>query len=246
MKFTRVFRGYDPKQVNKYVEELENKESQLRAAQKQRIDELADENYALRKQVEQYKTDEQAISKALVDSQKLATELQNNAEKLSDLTLSRAKIFYATWHTYAETLIATLSDEEVRSFNRLKEKIEKIIDAYDGKSVRQFATEVAADVRGVEYSGSAAAVQAKPIEKQPDVAVIVEAKNQPVAPEKRQSAAPSEETRNSLPSEKTMGIFANPVTKVEQAAHVIDLRELVMPTDSLEDLCRDLGLKKDS
>ena len=71
MNFKKVFRGYDPKQVDKYIAETAQKEQQLRTAQKERIDELSDENYALRQQIKQYQTDEQAISKSLIASQQL-------------------------------------------------------------------------------------------------------------------------------------------------------------------------------
>ena len=111
MKFKRVFRGYDIKQVDAYILHVQEDEKQHSQALKERIDELTEENYVLLKQVEQYQTDEKAISKSLIDSQKLADELTQDAEKYSDLVLTRAKIFYAAWSAYSQTLIATLSDD---------------------------------------------------------------------------------------------------------------------------------------
>lgn len=137
MKFKKVFRGYDAKQVDEYIRQSQEAEAQLRQAQKERIDELAEENASLSSQLAQYKTDEQAISKSLIDSQKLAQELKHDAEKYSELVLARAKIFYATWSAYAQTLIAALSDDEVKAFNRLQAKIENIINAYEGKNVAE-------------------------------------------------------------------------------------------------------------
>lgn len=156
MTFKKVFRGYDPEQVDKYIAETALKEQQLRAAQKERIDELSDENYALRQQVKQYQTDEQAISKSLIASQQLAQELKFDAERFSDLALSRAKIFYATWRAYAKTLVASLSDEEVRQFNVLQNKLENIINSYEGKDV---AREV--DERAPAHIAEAAATDAQ-------------------------------------------------------------------------------------
>lgn len=135
MKFKRVFRGYDVKQVDAYILHLQEDEKQHSQALKERIDELTEENYVLLKQVEQYQTDEKAISKSLIDSQKLADELTQDAEKYSDLVLTRAKIFYAAWSAYSQTLIATLSDDEVKSFNKIQGKIENIINAYEGKNI---------------------------------------------------------------------------------------------------------------
>ena len=138
MKFRRVFRGYSPRQVDDFVEELQKKESALRATQKQRIDELSDENYTLRKQLEKYRTDSDAIATAMIQSQKTA--------KFSQLTLLRAKTFYCAWHAFAQTFVASLSDEEVKRFNSLKRRLEQTINAYDGENVALFSDEVQKNV----------------------------------------------------------------------------------------------------
>ena len=262
MNFKRVFRGYDPEEVDKYIAETAQKEQQLRTAQKERIDELADENYALRRQVEQ------AISKSLIASQHLAEELKFDAERYADLVLSRAKIFYATWRAYARTLLAALSEEEVRQFNVLRRKIEAIIDAYEGKDV---AREM--DEHRAEHDRAAAATE--PIEQdeprqpteQEDVPQATEQDDEPTEhvehaehsehtdegtheSEDEERMAEEERWRQAravvdvTPSEATMSMtYSNPISKVEQASgQVIDLRELTRTDMSLEDLCAELGL----
>lgn len=201
MNFKKVFHGYDPKEVDKYIEENLSSEKQRRIDQKERIDQLVDENYNLSEQLKRYKADEQAISKSLIESQHLAQEMKFDAEKYSDLVLTRAKIFYATWRAYAQTLVSSLSQQEIDEFNKLQRKIEKVINAYEGKDVAREMRE-----SGIE-----------------------------------QIELDSEAT--------TMGTYANPISKIEQAAeHTIDLRELARSDLSLEDLCAELGLtnKKDS
>lgn len=232
MNFKKVFRGYDPAEVDKYIADTASKEQQLRVAQKERIDELSDENHTLRQQITQYQTDEQAISKSLVASQKLAQELKYDAEKYSDLVLSRAKIFYATWRAYAQTLLAALSPEEVAEFNKIQRKIEDIINAYEGKDVAKEMDE------REKLHASYSAVAASDTATEPKTQVKIE---QPSEPQTRADV-------DVTPSETTMGIYANPIKKVEQAAdQVIDLRELTKVDMSLEDLCAELGLtvKKD-
>ncbi len=190
MKFDKVFRGYNPQQVDKFLEETEKKHNEQLAVQRQRLDEFADENWTLRKQVEKFKSEEEAISQSLVESQKLAEKIQNDAEKFSQMTLLRAKIFYSAWHGYSQTLVSSLSDEEVAEFNAFKKKIEDVINAYDGGDVGADAETVLAKIK------------------------------------------------EDVSTDKT----ANPVKKVEKAAHVIELQELIIPKQSLGDLCRDLGL----
>ena len=139
MKFKKVFRGYDPKEVDRHLTETASKDQQVRTAQKERIEELLEENRALRKLVHQYQVDEQAISRSLVASHNLAQEVKHDADKYSDLVLTRAKIFCASWRAYSQTLVATLSDEEVREFNFLQRKIENMVGVYEGKEEAEVA-----------------------------------------------------------------------------------------------------------
>ena len=229
MNFKKVFRGYDPKQVDKYIAETATKEQQIRTAQKERIDELSDENYALRQQIKQYQTDEQAISKSLIASQTLAQELKFDAEKYSDLVLSRAKIFYATWRAYSQTLISSLTDEEVAEFNQLQKRIEEVINTYEGAestdTKQQKASKVAATVEK----------KAETVDEESQ-----EPSSQQVTHEQLQQARKLVDV---TPSETTMGIYANPIKKIEQASgQVIDLNELTKVDMSLEELCAELGL----
>lgn len=200
MKFGKVFRGYDPAQVENYLSKQEKKYNEICSGQKQRIDELAEENAALRTVVAKYREDEMAISRALVASNKLALELENDAEKFSELTLSRAKIFYATWYAYSQTFVSALSGEEVRQFNQLKLKVERIINAFEGQNVQHFASEVLEKIAETE------------------------------------EVAATDTENNS---------HVNPIEKVNAAAHAIELSELLKPTETLADLCRDLGLHTD-
>ena len=184
MKFKRVFRGYDPREVDRHLVESSNKEQQIRTAQKERIDELVEENSALRKLVAQYQADEQAISRALIQSQNVAEQTRQQANEYSQMAIRRAKVFCASWQAYASTLVAALSDEEVRQLNGLQRKIENLLTEYNGNNAQEVA-----------------ATQA--------------------------------------------GVYFNPIARVEGAAEqVIDLNELVAPSQSLEEICVELGIIK--
>ena len=189
MKFKRVIRGYDPKEVDRYLVETAAKEQEIRAAQKERIDELLEENRSLRKLTQQYRADEQAISKSLIDSHTVAEDIKREAERYSEREMLRAKIFCASWRAYSKTMIASLTDEEVRSFNFLQRKIESLVAEYDKKEVKEVA-----------------AAEAK-----------------------------SEEKRG----------FSNPISRIEGfSEQVIDLKELINPEQSLEEICAELGIIK--
>ena len=230
MKFKKVLGGYSPKQVDEYIRNLTQKHEQVRLDQKQHLDELTDENYQLRQKVKQFEQDEQAISKSLIESQKLAAELKNDAVRFSDLVLSRAKVFYATWQAYAKTLVATLDDQELLQFGRLMAKIERLINAYEGKNVHEDVKTI------VDQAQQTDDVTEQPQEQTVDVQTEVAVTQAPTEP--------TVETPDLAPSATTMGVgkYANPIDKVEQAGQVIDLRELTKVDDSLEQLCIDLGL----
>ncbi|MCH5151321.1 MAG: DivIVA domain-containing protein [Clostridiales bacterium] len=216
MGFKKIFRGYDPEEVDKFLADTAAHEKSIRSAQKERIDELSEENYTLRQQLKQYQADEQAISKSLIASQQLAQELKNDAEKYSDLVLSRAKIFYAAWRAYSKTLVAALSTEEVREFNKLQKKLENTINAYEGSDVAKEVEE--------ELALNRAAVAT-------------------TAPTQQTVGKTTKTARNTVAP--TVNAFDNPIDKVEQAAEqAIDLKELTQPQQSLEELCQELGLLK--
>lgn len=135
MKFRKVFRGYDPRQVDEFLKTQAESDKMVLQATRERVDQLLDENKRLGEQLDKYRKDSEAISTALVQSQKLAKLLKNDAEKYSEVVLLRAKLFFAAWQAYAQTLVSTLSREELAHFNEIKDKLEKLVYAYDGRNI---------------------------------------------------------------------------------------------------------------
>ena len=149
MTFKKKYRGYNPAEVDSYIADLEKtaeRELEIRVAQKERIDELTEENYAFREQLRKYKENEDAIAQSLIVSQNLAQKMKYDADKYADVVLTRAKIFYATWRAYSQTIISSLLPEEVEEFNKLQRKIEDVINAYEGKDIAKEIEEGAYDV----------------------------------------------------------------------------------------------------
>uniref|UniRef100_UPI00402528DC DivIVA domain-containing protein n=1 Tax=Candidatus Fimenecus sp. TaxID=3022888 RepID=UPI00402528DC len=135
MKFRKVFRGYDPRQVDEFLKTQSESDKMVLQATRERVDQLIDENKRLGEQLNKYRKDSEAISAALVQSQKLAKLLKNDAEKYSEVVLLRAKLFFAAWQAYAQTLVSTLSREELARFDEIKDKLEKLVYAYDGRNI---------------------------------------------------------------------------------------------------------------
>lgn len=214
MKFKSTFMGYDKQEVDAYLLELERKHDDTLRAQKERIFQLVDENKTLNDQVVQYKIDEQAISKTLIESQKVAKELTGDAENFARITLNRAKIFYATWQAYSKTLLSSLSNDEVKQFNVLSKKIEDIINAYEGKNVAA----TVAMVEMEQYFEDQKEEFSETCDTLPSL--------------KTMSQSIDGELKN------PMEIMAN------ASGAVIEMREILTSESSLEELCLDLGLIK--
>lgn len=226
MEFKRAFRGYDVNEVDRYIAETADKEKKIRLNQRERIDELSDENYLLREELNRYKSDEQAIIKSLVASRNLAHDVELSAEEYADKVLIQAKKFYATWQTYSKTLVATLTEDELKAFNELQRRLEDVIDSYQLRrkdNVKEESTP--SDDRAV-------------------VAAAAEQVTEIAARGKRQSDVEKpQEVKEKPAKQQTARSMQNPISKVENAAEaVIDLRELTRTDQSLEELCADLGL----
>lgn len=210
MKFSKSFRGYTPYEVDAYLEKLQKNYDEILAQKSQRLNELSDENADLRKTSEKYREKEQSIVDSLVSSQKVAETVRAEADKYAEVTVLRAKEFYAAWQSYAQTLVKSLSDAEVAQFNEILSKMEQLVNDFEGGDIRDFSSKLTA----------AAEAQTSSIE-------------------------PADKPQNAEAESK----MQNPVKKVEEAAgerkHIIELEELLVPKESLDDLCRSLGVKKD-
>lgn len=236
MKFKKAFRGYNRQEVDAFILKTKQEYEDLLAKQKERIFQLDEENSQLKEQVKQYKIDEQAISKSLVESQKLASELKGDAEQFAQLTLNRAKIFYATWQSYAKTMLNSLTPDEVKQFNTLSKKLENVIKVYEGDEKASSAVQqTAATLTAKQKKTPEVAVEAKPSElTMMSTSADVKAKAQPQV------------TVNTpmTDEEKLVDSLVNPIDKVVAASDkqqaAIDLKELLKPKETLKELCDDL------
>lgn len=223
MEFKRVLRGYDPKAVDKYINDITDENKQIHSSQRERIVELLDENAVLRDRIVELQAKENAVSDALVVSRNAAMLMERQAKDYSDKVLFQAKKFYATWQAYAQTIVASLTDDELSAFNGIQRKIERIIAEYEKKSL----------------SAAAPADKEQTAENSDD---MTQSANNPTEQSDAAQAAAAQAAEKPN-AEQPQSKLVNPIEKVEQAAeYVIDLRELTRADASLEELCSDLGL----
>ena len=212
MKFRKVFRGYDPRQVDQFLKTKEESDAMVLQAQRERIDQLADENNRLKEQLAKFNDKEKAISDALVQSQQLAVKLQNDADKYAEVVLTRAKLFYAAWQAYSQTMVSALSYQELQRFNELRAKLERLIKNYDGSDI-----------------GS-------------ETADLVLTANGEVQSQQSATATANQRSSDRLPTEGRVGGTNPIHRVEQAVGATIDLKELIHPDQSLSDICADLGL----
>ena len=230
MAFKRKMRGYDPAEVDKYIAELSEREGATRRAQKERIDELSEENYNLRERIAELTRRENDISEALITAQAVARDMEQYAQDCANKALFEAKKFYATWQAYSKTIVATFTDDELAAFTALERKIGDVISAYERKLNGEDAADdvTATAPKKPRKSSTRKTTPEEFVKKMEQAAEELNAK----AEKKSKEKPATDESPD-----------PNPITRVQQAAgQTIDLRELLRPEQSLEDLCADLGL----
>ena len=96
-KFNRTLRGYDPEEVNKFldqvIKQVENMVGQIKAKE-QRIAELSNiekENEELRSKLEQYTRMEATLNKAIMMAQKTSDQVRVSTQRECELMIEDAK-----------------------------------------------------------------------------------------------------------------------------------------------------------
>lgn len=96
-KFNRTLRGYDPTEVNNFLDkvikqveimvgELNEKDEKIA-----RLESLNDENEALREKLDQYRRTEETMNKAIMMAQKTGDQMRLQAAREGDLIIDNAK-----------------------------------------------------------------------------------------------------------------------------------------------------------
>ena len=263
MEFKKVFRGYDPKQVDRYIAETAERESSTLVAQRDRIDELSEENYNLRERITELTRRQNDVAEVMLTAQRVANDIEQNAKDYADRALVEAKKFYATWQAYSKTIVASFSEDELKAFADLENKIGNVITEYERKlkgdeplkrkskpklSPDEFVKqmELAAEELNARSKQAEQDAQATESEAQPAQDVPADADASEPSAESDSSADAAEKAEQATATVSRGKKSANPVTRIEQASgQSVELMDLLRPKESLEDICADLGLLGD-
>ena len=103
-KFTRVMRGYDPDEVNNFLDQIikrvekmiadidkKNKIIESQNEQIKRLKENAENNSAIKEKLQQYERMESTLNRAIIMAQKTSDQLKMTAHRESEIIIDDAK-----------------------------------------------------------------------------------------------------------------------------------------------------------
>ncbi|MDD3392536.1 MAG: DivIVA domain-containing protein [Bacilli bacterium] len=96
-KFTKTLRGYDPEEVNSFLDEIIKKVEDLVSQNKAKDQKIADlqylinENDNLKQKIEQYERMEGTLNKAILMAQKTSEQIKSSAIEESSIIIDDAK-----------------------------------------------------------------------------------------------------------------------------------------------------------
>jgi cell division initiation protein len=126
-EFKRSMRGYDPGEVEAYLDTVGNTvENLIREIefQKEQLEKLAAEKDELANEIQVYRENEKTFQKAIVKSQDMAEEVVENAKKRAELIIKEAEILSSKTRLQAQEEFLNLKQE----LEDLKQRNESIID----------------------------------------------------------------------------------------------------------------------
>ena len=137
-KFNRTLRGYDPDEVNRFLDQViaqveqivaENKEKDARIRE---LEHFEQENRRLVQKIEQYEKVEGTLNRAIVMAQKTSDQMRASAHQEAEVILSEAKK-NANRIVNEALLKAEKTEDEVARLNRnmkiFKRRVREIIEA---------------------------------------------------------------------------------------------------------------------
>lgn len=96
-KFNRTLRGYDPEEVNAFLDQVigqvENMIAEMKAKNERikELESLALENKVLKDKLEQYERTEGTLNRAIIMAQKTSDQIKVSAHKESEIIIEEAK-----------------------------------------------------------------------------------------------------------------------------------------------------------
>ena len=137
-KFNRTLRGYDPEEVNAFLDKVINQVEQIVSESKDKDLKIAElsrmetENKHLKEKLEQYERMETTLNRAIMMAQKTSEQIKTSAHKESEIVVEEAKQ-NANRIVNEALMRAEKTEHEAellkRNINIFKKRVKDIIEA---------------------------------------------------------------------------------------------------------------------
>ena len=134
MKFQTVRKGYDPSAVDEYIKKLADDDNNVITEQKAAIEQLKKQNRDLEERLAGYNGRKEEIFSAFVEAQESSASLKRKAERLFEEEINRVKTFRDKWTAYAAEVVKTMAPSEAEKFAALSEKFDAALYRYAEKA----------------------------------------------------------------------------------------------------------------
>ena len=132
MDFKIVRKGYDTKETNEYILNLQKQYEDELEKQKALIAMLKDKLLSLSSVIKEYESKEDAITKAIVKAVEKAEEIEKQTKERYSQEVSSLKAFHIRWTSYYKKLIKKYPvDEEIKKAKEFNDKINEVFKADD-------------------------------------------------------------------------------------------------------------------
>lgn len=203
--FRKVLRGYDEKEVNVFLTKLNDNFASVSQEQKERIDELKEQNEKLAEELSVYRKKEKLIERTLTEATRRAEDIESELKTQYALEIERLKIFQAKWtNCYEELKNKYHFDKDVNNMESLVINTKQTL-----------------------------------IDKLGRLNIIL-----PHLESEEQMQFDSESERiTKLQEEQADRLVSELKNQIKELDEEFDYKEALTPKKSLEELCRDIGLK---
>lgn len=203
--FRKVLRGYDEKEVNVFLTKLNDNFASVSEEQKERIDELKEQNEKLAEELSVYRKKEKLIERTLTEATRRAEDIEGELKTQYALEIERLKIFQAKWtNCYEELKNKYHFDKDVNNMESLVINTKQTL-----------------------------------IDKLGRLNIIL-----PHLESEEQMQFDSESERiTKLQEEQADRLVSELKNQIKELDEEFDYKEALTPKKSLEELCREIGLK---
>ena len=203
--FRKVLRGYDEKEVNVFLTKLNDNFASVSQEQKERIDELKEQNEKLSEELSVYRKKEKLIERTLTEATRRAEDIESELKTQYALEIERLKIFQAKWtNCYEELKNKYHFDKDVNNMESLVINTKQTL-----------------------------------IDKLGRLNIIL-----PHLESEEQMQFDSESERiTKLQEEQADRLVSELKNQIKELDEEFDYKEALTPKKSLEELCREIGLK---